>query len=215
MDCSGSVIMPNIVFSPTLLAPADSLIRRRYIEPVVNFGIECIIFEPGKETDRKIISALTEVFDVQEEKLGDIKTVELLIKVWYLMYESADTDVRSEMQSSAAHSRSRLQIMMQFIHSNYQQKITLDDIAGSVSISKNNAMTLFGKYLHTSPVNYLIEYRLEKAAKLLTDTEKSIVDTASETGFDNVGYFCRKFKSLFGMTPTEYRKSTVSGHIYR
>ncbi len=64
MDCSGSVIMPNIVFSPTLLAPADSLIRRRYIDPVVNSGVECIIFESGKETDMKIISSLTEVFDV-------------------------------------------------------------------------------------------------------------------------------------------------------
>ena len=95
--------------------------------------------------------------------------------------------------------------MMQYIHTNYPNKITLDDIAGSVSLSKSSVMSLFGKYLHTSPVNYLIEYRLECAAKLLTDTEKSVSAIAADTGFDNVGYFCRKFKSLFGMTPTEFR----------
>ena len=55
---------------------------------------------------------------------------------------------------------------------------------------------------------YEIEFRLEKAAKLLTETEKSIAAIASETGFENVGYFCRKFKSLFGTTPKGYR--TVS-----
>lgn len=205
MESDGSAILPNIVFSPAIIAPEGSLIHDKYIEPITDCGNECIIFSRQDENDRLILDTLTELFAVQEEKLGDIKTVELLIKIWYLMYELSEHNMRAEAADSAAHSRSRLQIMMQYIHTNYPNKITLDDIAGSVSLSKSSVMSLFGKYLHTSPVNYLIEYRLESAAKLLTDTEKSVSAIAADTGFDNVGYFCRKFKSLFGMTPTEFR----------
>lgn len=64
---------------------------------------------------------------------------------------------------------------------------------------------IFKSYLHTSPINYALEYRLKRAAKFLTETENSVFVIAQTAGFENVGYFCRKFKALYGMTPKEYR----------
>jgi AraC-like DNA-binding protein len=97
-------------------------------------------------------------------------------------------------------------MIMQYIHTNYARQITLDELATIVSLSKSSVLELFKKNLHISPINYLIEYRLKWAAKLILDTEKSISAIAADTGFENIGYFCRKFKSLFGMSPSEYRK---------
>ena len=75
-----------------------------------------------------------------------------------------------------------------------------------MSLSKSSAIHIFNKYLHISPIEYTIHYRLEHAATLLQTTESSINLITNIVGFDNVGYFCRKFKELYNVTPSEYRK---------
>ncbi len=96
--------------------------------------------------------------------------------------------------------------MLQYIHVNYQSPISLDDIAETVSLSKSSVLNLFQKNIHTSPINYLVHYRLKRAAKLLVTTQSNVSEIARDTGFENIGYFCRKFKEVFRMMPGEYRK---------
>ena len=91
-------------------------------------------------------------------------------------------------------------------HLNYSRSISLDDIAKQAMVSKSTALNLFRKYLHITPVNYLINYRLKQAGQLLSKTEKKVSLISSETGFHNVNYFCRLFKKRYKLTPTEYRK---------
>lgn len=96
-------------------------------------------------------------------------------------------------------------MMMQFIHSNYPESISLLDIAKVGEVSISTALNLFRNVLNTSPVNYLICYRLRKAALLLTNTEKKVSAISIETGFSNTDYFCKTFKRMYSLTPTEYR----------
>ena len=63
------------------------------------------------------------------------------------------------------------------------------------------------KYVHMSPIDYVIHFRLKQAAHLLDTTENSISSIAQNTGFNNVGYFCRKFKDVYKLTPSQYRKT--------
>ena len=97
--------------------------------------------------------------------------------------------------------------MMQFIQDNYSSSITLDDIASSAQISKSSALNYFNEYLHISPISYLINYRLKKAAYLLRATKATITDIAAQTGFESAGYFCRKFKEKHLTTPGTYRNN--------
>ena len=48
-------------------------------------------------------------------------------------------------------------------------------------------------------------YRLRKAALLLTNTGKKVSAISIETGFNNTDYFCKTFKKMYSLTPTEYR----------
>ena len=82
----------------------------------------------------------------------------------------------------------------------------LEDIAGQAMVSKSTALNLFRRYLHDTPVHYLVKYRLQEAAKLLATTEKKITVISGETGFENMDYFCKTFKKYYGRTPTEYRR---------
>lgn len=206
-EASESVIIPNIVFSPSLLSAKDSLIYRKYIQPLLDSSIECLIFSPEVPWQKEVLKNLLLVFDVQDtESIGEIKTVELLLKIWETVYENANISESIPAAKATAHTQAQLQIMMQYIHKNYSEHITLADIAQTVSVSKSSALNIFNKYLRISPVSYLINYRLKRAAKLLASTDGSIYSIASNTGFENVGYFCRSFKEFFGVTPSEYRK---------
>ena len=72
-------------------------------------------------------------------------------------------------------------------------------------LSKSSVLNLFRENIHTPPIDYLINYRLKNAARLLVTTENSVSSVARDTGFENIGYFCRKFKEVFHLTPGEYR----------
>lgn len=206
-EASESVIIPNIVFSPSLLSSEDSLIYRKYIQPLLDSSMECLIFSPEIPWQNDVLNNLMNLFDVQEnEDMHEIKTVELLLKIWDIMYENVNISENIPVAKASARTQARLQIMMQYIHKNYSEHITLADIAQTVSVSKSSTLNIFNKYLHISPVSYLINYRLKRAAKLLAETGGSVYSIANNTGFENVGYFCRSFKELFGVTPSEYRK---------
>ena len=205
-EAKDSAIIPNIVFSPVLLAPQGSLIYSRYIRPIIESTTECVIFSDEETEHHSIIETMRSVFAVQGSgTASEMETVELLLKLWRLLYESIQITDCGPVSGHSAQTQAKLQIMMQYIHDNYSSRITLDDIARTVLVSKSTVLNIFRTYLHTSPINYVVEYRLKRASKLLVDTENSVCAIAHETGFENIGYFCRRFKTLYGVTPIYYR----------
>lgn len=206
-EAGKSAVIPNIVFSPALLSPVGSLIYAKYIKPLLASSVECLIFSRGHEHGGEMLDTLLAMFAAQEaEDVSQLETLALLLKLWGLMYETIGAAELRAAARPAAHTQAQLQIMMQYIHKNHPHPITLQDIAQTVSMSKSSILNIFKKYLHTSPVSYLVDYRLKQAAKLLINTENSIAAIAQDTGFENTGYFCRKFKKLFHTTPGAYRK---------
>ena len=206
-EAEASAVTPNIVFSPSLMSPEGSLLYRKYIHPILDSSIECLVFLPDTSWQKDTLHTLLSIFAVQEAGEGrEIRTVELLLKLWGTICEHACVTGGSPAARMASHSRAQLQIMMQYIHENYRRHISLDDIARTVTMSKSSVLNLFNKYLHVSPVSYLVQYRLKCAAKLLVTTEDSVASIAQDAGFESAGYFCRKFKELFRLTPGEYRK---------
>lgn len=207
-EAAQSAVIPNIVFSPSLLAAEGSLLYRKYIQPVLDSPIEYLIFSGEDAGQKEFLNALLSVFALQEaEAVSEIQTVEQLLKVWRTMYENTDIPQRLCAPRSTVRAQAQLQIMLQYIHKNYSYPITLEDIANTVTLSKSSVLNIFNKNIHTSPVNYLVNYRLKCAAKLLVTTQNSVSSIARDTGFENIGYFCRKFKEVFRVTPGKYRKS--------
>ncbi len=206
-EAAKSAIIPNIVFSPSMLAPEDSLIYRKYVQPVLDSAAECQIFYAGDPAQAEILRALADIFAVQEMENGcEIKTEELLLKLWRLLYDNMDITENTSAPQASVRTQAQLQIMLQYIHKNYPNQISLDDIAETVALGKSSVLSIFHKNIHTSPISYLVHYRLKRAAKLLMTTQDSVAAIARDTGFENVGYFCRKFKEVFQVTPGEYRK---------
>ncbi|MGC6584877.1 response regulator [Paenibacillus sp. Dod16] len=101
---------------------------------------------------------------------------------------------------------------IQFIKQNYDQNISLQQVADHVNLSFGYLSNLFKKELQITFVEYLNCYRIERAKELLTRTHLKSYDIAVKVGFSpEYTYFSKVFKKITGLNPNEYRRQFLSG----
>jgi len=92
-----------------------------------------------------------------------------------------------------------------YVKENFNEEIALSDIAAQVYLTPSSFCKYFKKITNKTFVQYLIEYRLIHAAKLLHESKLAISDICYECGFNNYSHFNKKFKEMMGRTPLQYR----------
>ncbi|WP_427108058.1 AraC family transcriptional regulator [Lysinibacillus xylanilyticus] len=100
----------------------------------------------------------------------------------------------------------RAKEMLDYLHAHYQEKISLENLAAHVFLSRAECSRFFKKIVGMTPFTYLLHYRLRKSMELLRDSEQSITTIATTTGFSTVSYYIEKFKKYTGYSPHVYRK---------
>lgn len=95
----------------------------------------------------------------------------------------------------------------QYIDNNYHENITLESLTALIDLNKYYLVHSFKKYLGISPINYLIEKRLEASRKLLENTDEPISKIAQLVGFSSQSYFSQYFKKSMHMSPKDYRNN--------
>ena len=98
---------------------------------------------------------------------------------------------------------------LRYIERNYAGRITVDDIAAHVGISRSHLYRVFVKQLSLSPNEYVARYRISKACALLC-TALSVTEVAGSVGFDDPLYFSRVFRRIKGTSPLAYRKERLA-----
>lgn len=101
-----------------------------------------------------------------------------------------------------------LKKVLQYIGEHYSSPIRLSELAELVNMNEQYFCRYFKKNIGKTITEYINVIRVEKAATALAETEDKIIDIASACGFDNIGYFIRRFKKEKDMTPSEYRKKS-------
>ncbi len=96
-----------------------------------------------------------------------------------------------------------------YIKANYMNKITLDEIAEHVYMSKSYVSKIFNEEMNTSLSAYINKIRIDKSKYLLADTSISIADIAHLTGFEDQSYFSKQFKVSTGFSPKKFRERTA------
>ena len=88
----------------------------------------------------------------------------------------------------------------------YAEPLTVKEMADMCGYSASHFMKFFRRQMGMSFVEYLNDYRLLMAARMLASTEETVTEIARLSGFDQPSYFNRLFRRKYGMTPSEYRK---------
>ena len=89
----------------------------------------------------------------------------------------------------------------------YAEPIGVDDMAAAAGLSRAHFSREFSRAFGESPKAYLMTRRLERAAALLRNTDRSVSEICLDVGLVGLGSFITSFKRHFGKTPTEYRVS--------
>ncbi len=95
---------------------------------------------------------------------------------------------------------------LQYIQKNYMNMISVDMLSELCFLSSTHFRRLFTQTMGVSPLLYLTEVRIKKAAILLRTTEDSILEISEHVGFNSVSSFNRHFKKIIGSKPMQWRK---------
>lgn len=98
---------------------------------------------------------------------------------------------------------------IEYIHQNYREDLSLDEIASYVGVSKYHFSRVFKDATSLTINQYINNLRCQQARQLLLTTELPVSEVAEQTGFRSVSYFTKAYKRLFSQTPTESRKEST------
>ena len=105
----------------------------------------------------------------------------------------------------------RIAKAVNILQSHYTENLRLPELASMCGMSRASFCAKFTDAVGESPIRYLINYRLEKAQHLLSETNLGVGQIIEKVGFNEQPYFTRAFRERFNMTPTEYRQKVIQG----
>jgi len=114
--------------------------------------------------------------------------------------------IRISIEQDESHTRfSLIQQVQRFIANNLKHDVSLQAIADHVGLHPAYLSRIYKAVQGESLSAYLYRYRMEEAARLLTETELKIYEITEKLGYQYAPYFIKVFKQYFGVTPQEYR----------
>lgn len=208
MENLEACMLDSHLFHPVLLTGHfKSVFETKYLNPVTqNRSLELLGLRGESCHQKQILSGLFRLSKMHGQPDQEFQTRNLLSEIWLELLEELKT-ADSSVFHAPQKNQDRILTMMAFIQENYAQKLTLEQIAASAAVSTRECLRCFQSAIHQTPTDYLIEYRVRAAKKLLETTTLSITQIALDCGFNSNSYFTKLFHRIYGMTPNACRKA--------
>ncbi len=193
-----------LMIDPKLCGGRDDIILQKYLEPLISHKIRFqTVIDPSEkrlqEQSRAIIDELIEAYS--EGGAGYELTVKgNLLRLLALFFRSPE---KNEQKNSR---KDTILPALRYIADHYTEDITLTDLASSCCMNRSYFCRCFHGITGRTAITYVNEYRLTKAQALLLTTASSISEISAAVGFSDPGYFTRKFKQFYGISPGTLRK---------
>jgi two-component system, response regulator YesN len=139
-------------------------------------------------------------------KLNRFDTIQDLQQWLFNMLKTVAVYLRDNNKSRDAK---MVNTIKEVIKLRYHEQLSVDDIVKSVYLSPRQANKIFKKEMGNTIFDYLLEYRIEVAKKLLKEPDCKIYMISDNVGYTNKSHFCLMFKKLTGLTPVEYKNRFI------
>ena len=107
----------------------------------------------------------------------------------------------------------RIRKAVNFIKDNYKKEVSLENVAKEVHMTVPSFCRYFKSQTNKTFIQFLIEYRINNALKLLIQSDKDIKNICYECGFNNYSHFNRSFKKINLISPSDYRKKILNSQL--
>ncbi len=181
----------------------QQLMKRRLLKPIddlIKNSIRGILF--SQETIEKLKERFL--------NLSKLKGFESFMEVLYILNELANDPNKTYLSSYSIEletfdDHDSMKVIHDYVHNNYDKRITLDDISHLVNMSSVTFNRFIKKRTGKTFINYLNEIRVGYAARWLIEKDKTISEIAFEAGFNNIANFNKIFKSFQNSTPSDFK----------
>lgn len=185
------------------------LIYRKFVRPILrNTDFKGMKLSPETEWQGRSLEIVRQLFELSQSRTWgyELQYRNMIGELWYLLA----VNLYGEENNSTSGRKSglnekRLKDMITFIQENFQRELSVDEIARSANISKSECFRCFRSMIDRKPIEFLTEYRLKTAAKLLKTTDMQITEICFSCGFNHMSYFGKLFRRFYGMSPKEFR----------
>ncbi len=157
------------------------------------------------EEGKRVADMLRELAGLDRTEYGyELRCLSLLGGIWY---HTAAYMARELSEGRTKSHNGGVKKILSYIHEHFQERVTVEDLIGAANISRSETFRCFKQYAGISPMAYLNDYRLAKAADLLAGTEQNVTEICFACGFADTSYFIKLFREKYGVPPLRYRKS--------
>ena len=187
------------------------------ISPILNMQQKLLFFAADTNYNKQLKTALSRVTNLmtEKQKLYELRIYNQISKLWldicdYISYTDSN-DLSGATAASSYTSRikdeERVKNALLYMQDNYNEDISLDDIAKAAMTSRSELCKSFKRTLDTSPKEFLIQYRIRQSTILLENPDLRISDISEMTGFSSPSHYGSAFLKHMGCTPLQYRKN--------
>lgn len=196
-----------VTFDPRLIYGFfQSTINSKYVDPVIQDSmLPAICIDQSESWHRPFREYLLRIIALDEKK-PDFYELDITIclqSMWRLLLEHITYEPQASRENSLEYDR--IKKILSYIEDNYQNKITLNDIAGHIHLCESECTRLFKRHMNTTLFAFLQEYRIERSLEFLQSGEP-VSTVALNTGFSDPNYYSKVFAKIKGCSPREYRK---------
>lgn len=196
-----------ITFRPELLCAGEE-VKNRYVLPIVTApSFKYLLLSPSVPEHRPLLDDVRRIDSLHVQMLPGFELLEIscLFQLWQGIFQLAQDSIAEAVSSDG--NVLILKQMLEFIRTQYSERISVDAIAAAGGVCRTKCCQVFRQYLGTTPNDYLNSFRLEKGMELLKSTNLTITEIAGLCGFSGGSYFTELFTKQKGCSPKAYRKS--------
>lgn len=206
----------NIIMKPELLiSGTNDLCAVRFITPLINGVIPSATFLTSTlsyyEEAAECIRQIDGLCDAQP--LGYQLAVKGHLFEFFFLLVSNRQNKEETSHDSQSRSLEKMKAILKYVEEHYAEHISIEDMAKLTYYSKSHFMKFFKSHMGTGFIDYLNDYRLTMAERMLNSSDLTVLETAQACGFDNLSYFNRIFKRKYGKPPGKYRLSGNSSAV--
>jgi AraC-like DNA-binding protein/ligand-binding sensor protein len=147
-----------------------------------------------------------QIFSLNDNYIKEIEKFDTIEKLGMWLSSIINRFIGYVFEFKAVRHSVTIRKIIGYIHDNYMCKITLDEIAEHVYMSKSYVSKIFNEEIGENISVYVNKIRIEKSCKLLRDPSLTIAEIANLVGFENQSYFAKQFKMEIGVSPKEFRE---------
>ena len=200
-------LLHSCVFHPRLVGSMDTIFWQKLIKPMTQPGAPAFfLLNEAVPWQKEVLACLRDAWrEVADEPFDYENRARYHLSAALRLLSTQCVGGKTKVSEQEQIASERMKRMLRYVEEHYAEELTVEKIAACVALSESACLRSFRQLLGITPIQYVKQFRVEKAAELLRSTRLKTGEIGMECGFADGSYFIKTFREIKHCTPKEYR----------